>query len=867
MTTPIRRQYLQIRQQYPDALLFFRMGDFYETFDEDAKVVARELEIVLTSREMGRGQRVPLAGIPYHALDGYLARLIKKGYKVAICEQTTDPKSTKGLLEREVVRVVTPGTVVEPSLLEEGVNNYLTAVVVVGEDAGLAYTDVTTGSQITVTQLPSASLGLELERLAPAEVVAPAGQESLLPTTVGTTVVGKAAVDTMQPEACRQSLLDLLGVTTLEGYGCEHLPLAVQAAGILVRYLEENGREALSRIDGLTTYSTEGFMVLDTQTRRNLELFQGGRWGDSSFNLLSVLNLTRTPMGARLLRRWLGQPLLDPDRIRQRLDAVGWFVEEHSRLQRGTKVLARIADLERLVSRVRMGKVLPRELVALRHGLEALPDLLAVVQEDTEDGQVPLLPDPAPAWGHCEEAATLIARAIEEEPGQVGEGTVIRDGFSPELDRFRQASRDATGYIARLERQERERTGIRNLKVGYNRVFGYYIEVTRTNLSQVPQEYQRRQTLTGAERFITPELKEFEEMVLNARERLEELEAFLYRQVCHQLGESSTAILAAADAVAHVDVYAALAEAADRYGYVRPELDDGDALRIEEGRHAVVERQFPTGTFVPNDTTLSTDEEQLVILTGPNMSGKSTYLRQVALIVLMAQIGSFVPARSARIGVVDRIFTRVGLQDDLAAGQSTFMVEMVETAGIVNNASRRSLIILDEIGRGTSTYDGLSIAQAVAEHIHNSPRLGCRTLFATHYHELTDLARTLPRVRNYSVSVVEEGGSVVFLHRIVSGGADRSYGVHVAQLAGLPREVIQRAWEVLYQLEGSRGDGATPQRKRQGALQAAQMSLLPPTPEIVERLLGLDVTSMTPMEAINALYALQQEAKEEDGHG
>ena len=858
MTTPILRQYLRIKQQHPDAILFFRLGDFYETFDEDAKIVARELQIALTSREMGRGERRPLAGIPYHSLDSYLGKLIKQGYKVAICEQITDPKSSKGLLEREVVRVVTPGTVDMPSLLEEGVNNYLAAAVVDGEEAGLAYTDVTTGTQIAVVQLPATSLAAELDRLVPAEVVVPEEQEGLPPGTRSTSL-GREAFSL---EPSRRRLLDLLGASTLEGYGCEHLPMAIRAAGAMVRYLEERQRGVLSRIGGLTTYTTEEFMTLDPQTRRNLELFQGGRWGDSSFSLLSVLNLTKTPMGARLLRRWLGQPLLDPSQIDQRLDVVEWFAQDSAGRQQATQVLSRISDLERLADRVRSGRAIPRELVALGTGLAALPQLLGVLREGERTDRVRWLVDRLSLCSGCSESADLIGRAIEEDPGQVGEGTVIRKGFSQELDDIRQASRDTRGSIAGLEQQERERTGIRNLKVGYNRVFGYYIEVTRANLSQVPSEYERRQTLTGGERFITPELKRLEDLNLNAKERLEELEGSLYRQVCNQVGETGSDILAAADTVAHVDVFAALSEAAERYGYVRPELDGGGAIEITGGRHPVIEQQLPPGTFVPNDTSLSTDGEQLHIITGPNMSGKSTYLRQVALVVLMAQVGSFVPAQSARIGVVDRIFTRVGLQDDLAAGQSTFMVEMVETASILNSATKRSLVILDEIGRGTSTYDGLSIAQAVAEYIHNTPRLGCRTLFATHYHELTELARTLPGVRNHNVSVVEEEGRVVFLHRIVPGGADKSYGVHVAQLAGLPREVIQRAWDVLYDLEESHRDGTLPARSFKGAGIGTQLSLIAPNQAVVEELLGLDIMAMTPMEAINALYALKQKATE-----
>ena len=853
MTTPMRRQYLRIKRRYPDAILLFRMGDFYETFDDDAKVFARALDIALTSREMGRGQRVPLAGIPYHALESYLGRLIKQGLNVAICEQTSDPATSRGLVDRAVVRVVTPGTVIETSLLEERANNYLVAAVAEGEEAGLAYTDVSTSNTVAVTQLSLASLILELERLSPAEVVVPQGQESLAHAHRATS----AGEGTFRLETAREGLLEHLGVVTLEAYGCEHLPLAVRAAGALMAFLEDNQQEALARLTGLTTYDLGGSMVLDPQTRRNLELFRGGRWEAREQSLLSVLDLTRTSVGGRLLRRWLGQPLLDLEAISERQGGVAWFHRDGSRRRRLVQVLGGISDMERLVNRVRSGNAIPREVVALRQSLESLPRLHELLQEDEEDSEVRWLYQRLPL---CEETAALLRQAIEDEPGQVGEGTVLRSGFSPELDEVRLAARNAREYIAKLEGQERERTRIKNLKVGYNKVFGYYIEVTNPNLSRVPSDYQRRQTLTSGERFITPELKEFENLILNARERLEELETALFRQVCRQVGEAAGKVLQAAETVAHIDVFAALAEAADRYGYVRPQVDDRHGIEIIEGRHPVVERMLPPGSFVPNDTSLSAEDGQIVILTGPNMSGKSTYIRQVALIVLMAQIGSFVPAKSATLGLVDRIFTRVGLQDDLATGQSTFMVEMIETASILNNATARALIILDEIGRGTSTYDGLSIAQAVAEHIHNDPRLGCRTLFATHYHELTDLARHLHRVRNYSVAVAEEEGNVVFLHRIVPGGADRSYGVHVAQLAGLPREVVHRAWEVLAGLEGSRHDGALPGGR--GRNEGRQLQLLGQVPEIVQELRGLDVEGMTPMEAINALYTLQHKAKE-----
>ncbi|MFQ5860728.1 MAG: DNA mismatch repair protein MutS [Dehalococcoidia bacterium] len=860
--TPLRKQYLHIKQRYPDALLFFRLGDFYETFDDDARLVSRELEIVLTSREMGRGVRVPMAGVPAQAVEGYLARLLKKGYKVAICEQLTDPASSQGLVERDVVRVVTPGTVTEPALLVQKANNYLAAVLVEGEEAGLAYVDIST-SEFATAQIPLHQLPLEMARLGPAEVVVPEGQSSS--PVPGPALVTPLPAQGFHPVAARQLLLEHFGVVTLEPFGCEALPLATRAAGAVLHYLHQTQRSALEQLSTLRTYSTRSFMSLDPQTRRNLELFHGGRWDNPTLSLFSVLDLTHTPMGGRLLRRWLGQPLLDLPALHQRQDAVEFFHCSALRRERALAALKEVADLERVLNRVRSGTALPRELQALRRSLEIVPQLAALLEEQEPDLEV--------AWLRrdlhpCRETVELIERAILPDPaGEPGQGEVIREGFSPELDELRQASRNAREFVAGLERTERQRTGIKSLKVGYNKVFGYYIEVTNPHLGQVPTDYIRRQTLVGAERFITPELKEYEARILNARERIEELERLLYRQVCRQVGEQGEAIAALAEAVAQIDLFVALAEAASRYGYVRPTLNEGEEVRIVAGRHPVVERALPPGTFVPNDTSLFNSQDQIIILTGPNMSGKSTYIRQVALIVLMAQMGSFVPADSATIGLVDRIFTRVGLQDDLATGQSTFMVEMVESAAILHQATPRSLVILDEIGRGTSTYDGLSIARAVAEYLHNSPRLGCKTLFATHYHELTDLARLLPRVRNYSVAVAEENGRVVFLHRIIPGGADKSYGVHVAQLAGLPPSVINRAWEVLRGLEadsrGIRPGGRRRARRRDDT--GMQMSLLGVPPAVVEELLRLDITNMTPVEAISKLYELQQRAREGRG--
>jgi len=846
--TPLRQQYLRIKKKYPDTIVFFRLGDFYETFDDDAKLVSKELEIVLTAREMGKGNKVPLAGIPYHALDNYLARLINKGHKVAICEQLSDPKAAKGLVDRDVVRVVTPGTVVEPGLLRGNVNNYLASVVVEGQQAGVAYADITT-SEFQTTQLPAERMQSELERLRPSEILAPKDVE-----VQAAAPVTPVDVQYFELEATRHLLREHFGTSSLEGYGCEGLPLAIRSAGAIVHYLGETQKPALKQLTGLSTYSTESFMTLDPQTRRNLELFQTFRQ-DREGSLLSVIDLTRTPMGARLLRRWVGQPLLDVVQLNRRLDAVEWFHGDTRRRAKVVSILAKIVDIERIINRIRGGIATPREVVALRRSLEASSELRDAIQKEQSSDVAWLFQSVDP----CGKTVELISKAIADEPPQnLGDG-VIKPGFSPELDSIRVAAKDAKSYLANLERAERERTGVKSLKVGYNRVFGYYIEISNTNLQQVPDDYIRKQTLANAERFYTPQLKEYESLILNAQERLAELEGNLYRQVLGQTGLAAERILDTASAIAQIDVFSSLAEVAVRSGYVRPELNEGNVISITNGRHPVVERMLDGEPFIPNDTYLSNDETQMIILTGPNMAGKSTYLRQVALIVLMAQVGSFVPADAATIGIVDRIFTRVGAQDDLSTGRSTFMVEMEETANILNHATPRSLLILDEIGRGTSTYDGISIAQAVAEYIHNHPKMGAKTIFATHYHELVDLSNFLPRVKNFNVAVAEENGRVIFLRRMLPGGADKSYGIHVAQLAGLPRAVVHRAEEVLTGLEDK--------RHVNGKIKAASSSQLPlfvgdtASSEISEELSQLEPDAMTPLEALNKLYELKKKAQ------
>ena len=857
MTTPARRQYLSIKSEHQDAILLFRMGDFYETFDDDARLISRELEIALTARDFGAGsKKVPLAGIPYHALEPYLARLVKKGYKVAICEQTSDPSKSRGIVDREVVRIVTPGTVIEDSLLDGKTNNYLAAAVVRGDSAGLAYVDITT-SEYATTQLPASELPAEIFRLRPSELLTP---ESDAPVEADESIsVTPISPESFDLEWATESLQRRFKVSSLEAFGCDRLPLAIMAAGAIHDYLTQTQKSAAEQLTTLRTYSTERHMILDPQTRRNLELFEGGRWGDTSASLLSVLDLSRTSMGGRTLRAWVGQPLLDLRELEKRQESVAWFHRSALRRERVIALLDSVSDIQRLLNRIRGYGANPRDLLSLAESLEVAPYLKEILREDEDAAQVS---DLAAMMPDTSEAVSLVRAAIADDaPPSVGDGRAIRQGFSPEMDEIRDLTLNAQQYIARLESRERERTGIKSIKVGYNKVFGYYIEVSNPNLNLVPDDYVRRQTLVGGERFITPEMKEYESRILNAQERMASVETDLFRQVCAQIAVHAAAISATAEAIALTDAFRALAEVASRNGYVRPALSESGEIDIRRGRHPVVERMLDSGGFVPNDTELSNDGGRLAIITGPNMAGKSTYIRQVAILTLMAQIGSFVPAESASIGLVDRIFSRVGLQDDLALGQSTFMVEMVETASILNHATPRSLIILDEIGRGTSTFDGLAIARAVAEYIHSHPGLGCKTLFATHYHELTQLSDHLPGVRNLNVAVSEENGNIVFLRRIVPGRADKSYGVHVAQLAGMPNAVVNRAWEVLSDLElddsPSNGNGGPRTRS-----QPEQLALMPMTSPALDELKGLDIASMTPIEAINKLYELQTKASE-----
>ncbi|NOY97902.1 MAG: DNA mismatch repair protein MutS, partial [Chloroflexi bacterium] len=855
--TPVRRQYLEIKRQYPNAILFFRLGDFYETFDHDAEITARELDIVLTSRGIGKGQRVPLAGIPYHAVENYLARLIEKGYHVAICEQIGS-QPVKGLFPREVVRVVTPGTVVEPGLLPSDANNYLAAIVVSDSStaghgsaghagrASVAYADITTG-EFAVTELSADALRAELIRLRPAEILHP---DTL---TLNNELPGHLTpwpAWRFEAGRCEEALLAHFRAGSTDGFGLRGKALGIRAAGTLIQYLQETQPNALKLLTSLHTYSLNEFMTLDAATRRNLELTETLRGGlDGS--LLGVLDHSVTPMGKRLMRRWVSRPLLEVDKIRRRQEGVSFFFERGLKRAELRSALKPLADLERLANRIVAGHAQPRDLVSLRETLERLPGIRDILppENSAEAKTLPLQElDP------CKQELSLVQSAIADDPPATLQNTgVIRRGYAEELDNVIESSRHAREWIANLESIERERTGIKSLKVGYNKVFGYYIEVTKANTGMVPEEYIRKQTLVNAERYITPEMKEYETLVLNAEERIHEIETRLFRELCKQLSSSVLRLLKTARALAGLDVLAALAEAAALGSYVRPDVVEEDVLDIRDGRHPVVEQSLhgiSTGAarFVPNDITFE-EGERVRIITGPNMSGKSTYLRQAALIALMAQMGSFVPAKSAKIGLVDRIFTRIGAQDEIHAGQSTFMVEMIEAANILHHATPRSLLILDEIGRGTSTYDGVSIAWAVVEYIHNHPQLRAKTLFATHYHELTQLAELLPGVRNYNVAVSEADTKVIFLHKIVPGGADKSYGIHVAQLAGLPGPVVQRASEIMAELEKSSGQAVhiNPQA-------AQQVALFPETNPLLDEIKELDINSLSPIEALNKLY-------------
>ena len=837
--SPARQQYLDIKREYPDTILFFRLGDFYETFDEDAELTARELDIVLTSRSVGKGVRAPLAGIPYHAVENYLARLIEKGYHVAICEQIGETP-VKGLFPRKVVRVVTPGTVTEPALLPGDANNYLASVILDGKTASVSYADITTG-EFAVTELPVEALRAELTRLHAAEILFPDNQ------TLNDGIQGhKTSYPAwrFEPGKCEETLLSHFKASTLQGFGIKGRGLAMRAAGAILQYLKDTQPDSLSLLTTLRSYSIDEFMTLDAATRRNLELDETLR-GERKGSLLGTLDRTVTPMGKRMIHQWVSQPLLNVDRIHRRQNGVQYFFDDGMKRAELRAALKPLADLERLVNRVLAGYAQPRNLVAMRDTLSRLPEVANLTGQD----QASTLPQLELA----DDELSLLQSCIDDDPPSTLQNTgIIRPGYSQELDSVIEASQHARDWIANLEAVERERTGLKTLKVGYNKVFGYYIEISRGAAEKAPSNYIRKQTLVNAERFITPEMKEYETLVLNAENRIREIELRLFKETCAAISKSAYKLLQIARSLAVLDVLSALAETAALGGYVRPEVLEGSQLEIHEGRHPVVEQSLPDKRYIPNDVIFENGEIVRVI-TGPNMSGKSTYLRQTALIVLMAQIGSFVPADSAQIGLIDRIFTRIGAQDEIHAGQSTFMVEMIEAANILNHATARSLLILDEIGRGTSTYDGLSIAWGMIEYIHNHPHLRAKTLFATHYHELTQLADLLPGVRNYNVAVSEADNRVVFLHKIVPGGADRSYGIHVAQLAGLPAPVIQRANEIMAELEKTSGRAV-----KIDPHAAQQAMLFPESSPLLDELKELDVNSLSPIEALNKLFEWQR---------
>ncbi len=801
-STPMMRQYLKIKSENPDTLLFFRLGDFYEMFFEDAVTAARELEITLTSRNNDcKGEPIPMCGVPHHALQSYLVRLIKKGYKVAICEQVEDARQSKGIVRRAVTRIVTPGTTIEEGVLESGSNNYLAALFESGDQVGASFLDLSTG-EFWLTQDAGAGawdqIRERLEHFRPRELVLPEGRAESVSGKLGRDVQS-SAIRTCRPDwtfqgdhALRQ-LLDHFQVATLEGFGVNGEKAAVSAAGALLYYLRQTQKAALSHITRIHYFEPARYLRLDESTVRNLELVEcldgGRRW-----TLLATLDRTRTGMGARLLRSWVLRPSTDLEEIDGRLDAVDELHRSAVRMGRLARDLEPVYDLQRLLSRVTLGTANARDLLALKSSFQALPGLAAHLQQCTA---ALLQPD----FDLLEDLADLLERAVDPEaPATLGEGRLIRPGYHGELDDLRAVASSGKSYIASLEAKERESSGISNLKVKFNRVFGYFIEVTKSQLAQVPERYVRKQTLVNCERFVTPELKEYEEKVLGAEERIVELERELFLELRSRLAGDALRIQETAGRVAELDVLLALAETAHRNGYKRPRLDDGTQLEIEGGRHPVLERQGDD-PFVANDLVCDTEDSQLLILTGPNMGGKSTYLRQNALIVLLAQMGSFVPADRARVGLVDRIYTRVGASDNLARGRSTFMVEMIETANILNTATPRSLILLDEVGRGTATFDGLSLAWSIAEYLANEPGRRARTLFATHYQELTQLERIYRGVRNYCVSVRESGGRIMFFHKVRPGVASKSYGIEVARLAGLPQPVLNRAREILGRLE------------------------------------------------------------------
>ena len=876
--TPMMKQYMETKSQYQDCILFYRLGDFYEMFFEDALTASRELEITLTGKNCGQEEKAPMCGVPYHAVEGYLNRLVAKGYKVAICEQVEDPKTTKGIVKREVVRIVTPGTNLDTQALDETKNNYIMCIVYIADKYGVSVADISTGDYF-VTEIPdSAKLLDEIYRFSPSEIIC---NEAFYMSGVdmdgmkdrlGITIYSLESWY-FDDEVCRKKLLEHFEVSSFAGLGLADYDCGIISAGALLQYLLETQKNSLSNLTHITPYAAGKFMMIDSSTRRNLELCETLREKQKRGSLLWVLDKTKTAMGARTLRKYVEQPLIDKTEIIRRLDAVQELKEQAISREEIREYLSPVYDLERLITKIAYGSANPRDLTAFRSSLEMLPALLYILQEMKAE----LLKDLAVDLDPLEDLCILVKKAIREDPHiAMKEGNIINDGYNEEVDKLRRAKSDGKDWLAKLENDEREKTGIKNLKIKYNKVFGYYLEVTNSYKEMVPEYYTRKQTLANAERYITPELKELEDMILGAEDKLYALEYELYSEVRDLIASQIERIQKTAKAVAALDAFASLALVAERNNYVRPKINEKGVIDIKEGRHPVVERMIPNEMFISNDTYLDDKKHRISIITGPNMAGKSTYMRQTALIALMAQIGSFVPAKSANIGLSDRIFTRVGASDDLASGQSTFMVEMTEVANILRNATSKSLLILDEIGRGTSTFDGLSIAWAVIEYISDSRLLGAKTLFATHYHELTELEGKIDNVNNYCIAVKEKGDDIVFLRKIVKGGADKSYGIQVAKLAGVPELVICRAKEIVEELSDEditarvseiaskeRVVKKKPKVKKYDDVDIAQMSLFDTVKDddVLEELKNLDVGNMTPIDALNTIYRLQNKLK------
>ena len=875
--SPMMQHYLQTKEEYPDCILFYRLGDFYEMFFEDAKIVSRELELTLTGKSCGQEERAPMCGVPFHAYESYMNRLVAKGYKVAICEQMEDPKQAKGMVRREVIRVVTPGTNINEQALDEGKNNYIMCIVSLSDQFGVATADVTTGD-FFVTEVDSKRRLLdEIYKFSPTEVVC---NEALfmsgldiddLKNRVGI-VLYSLENWYFDDSLCENTLKEHFRVNSLEGLGLADLECGMIASGSLLKYLYETQKNSLEQISAIHPYTTGKFMVLDSSTRRNLELVETLREKAKRGSLLWVLDKTKTAMGARMLRSFVEQPLIEKEEIEGRLDAIEELMQRAIDREELREYLNPVYDLERLLTRITYQSANPRDLTAFKSSIGMIPHIRGILLELQSKEIQGICED----MDTLEDLYTLIDAAIEEEPPiTVREGGIIKDGYHEEIDRLREAKSQGKNWLAELEAKEREKTGIKNLKIKFNKVFGYYLEVTNSFKDLVPDYYTRKQTLTNAERYITPELKEMEDMILGAEDKLVQLEYELFRELREQIAKNVVRIQKTAKALAKIDVFASLALISEQNHYCRPSLNQNGRIDIKNGRHPVVEKMINNDMFIANDTYLDNQKNRISVITGPNMAGKSTYMRQTALIVLMAQIGCFVPAETADIGIVDRIFTRVGASDDLASGQSTFMVEMTEVANILRNATGNSLLILDEIGRGTSTFDGLSIAWAVVEHISNPKLLGAKTLFATHYHELTELEGKLDNVNNYCIAVKEKGDDIVFLRKIVKGGADKSYGIQVAKLAGVPDSVIERAKEIAEELGrhdivdfteilSNKKNSATKKKKEHlDEVDLTQMSLFDAVNDndIIEELKEIGVGNLTPIEALNKLYELQNKIK------